>query len=284
MTKTQKYLILATLIFIVFVSSIFVVDQRKQALVLQFGEAIKVIKEPGLEFKLPIVQNVIFFDKRILDLSINEQEVIASDQKRLIIDAFAKYQIIDPLKFYTTVNNEFNARAKLSTILDSSLRRTIGEIPLVKLLSKERSQIMAKIKDAVGKESEIFGIKIIDVRIVRGDLPKENSDAIFTRMQTEREKEAREIRATGFEEAAIIKATANKEKTVILATAKKDSNIIRGQGEAKSNRIFAKAFSKDPAFFDFYRSMQAYEKALENKDKTKMIISPDKDFFKFFSN
>ncbi len=284
MTKTNKLLILATILFISLSSTLFVVDQRKQALVLQFGEAVKVIYEPGLKFKLPLVQNVVFFDKRILDLNINEQEVIASDQKRLIIDAFAKYKIIDPLKFYTTVNNEFNANGKLSTILDSSLRRIIGEIPLNNLLSEERSQIMAKIKNEVGKESEIFGIEIIDVRIVRGDLPRENSNAIFTRMQTEREKEAREIRATGFEEAEKIKAGADKERTVILANANKDSNIIRGKGDASANKIFARAFSKDPGFFDFYRSMQAYEKALQNKEKTKMVISPDKEFFKFFGN
>lgn len=284
MTKINKILILVTIIFVALTSTAFVVDQRKQALVLQFGEAVRLIKEPGLKFKLPFIQNVVFFDNRILDLGINEQEVIASDQKRLIIDAFAKYEIVDPLKFYTTVNNEMNAKGKLSNVLDSSLRRIVGEVPLDDLLSEKRPTIMNKIKDEVGKETEIFGINIIDVRIVRGDLPKENSDAIFTRMQTEREKEAREIRATGFEEAEKIRAHAEKEKTVILANSNKDSNIIRGQGEAKSNRIFAKAFSRDPAFFDFYRSMQAYEKALQNKDKTKMVISPDKDFFKFFGN
>ena len=283
MTK-NKFLILITILFISISSTLFVVDQRKQALVLQFGEAVKVIYEPGLKFKLPLVQNVVFFDKRILDLNINEQEVIASDQKRLIIDAFAKYKIVDPLKFYTTVNNEFNAKGKLSTILNSSLRRIIGEIPLNNLLSKERPEIMAKIKNEVGNESKIFGIEIIDVRIVRGDLPRENSNAIFTRMQTEREKEAREIRATGFEESEKIKASADKEKTIIIANANKDSNITRGKGDAAANKIFAKAFSRDPGFFDFYRSMQAYEKALKNKSKTRMVISPDKDFFKFFGN
>ncbi len=283
MTK-NKFLILITILFISISSTLFVVDQRKQALVLQFGEAVKVIYEPGLKFKLPLVQNVVFFDKRILDLNINEQEVIASDQKRLIVDAFARFKIVDPLKFYTTVNNEFNAKGKLSTILNSSLRRIIGEIPLNNLLSKERPEIMAKIKNEVGNESKIFGIEIIDVRIVRGDLPRENSNAIFTRMQTEREKEAREIRATGFEESEKIKASADKEKTIIIANANKDSNITRGKGDAAANKIFAKAFSRDPGFFDFYRSMQAYEKALKNKSKTRMVISPDKDFFKFFGN
>jgi membrane protease subunit HflC len=284
MTKLHKYLILTAVAFVILINSIFVVDQRKQALVLQFGEAMRVVYEPGLKFKLPFVQNVEFFDNRILDLSIKEQEVIASDQKRLIIDAFAKYKITDPLKFYTTVNNGLNAESKFSRILDSSLRRIIGEVPLIKLLSEERSKIMAKIKDEFDKETQIFGIKTIDVRIVKGDLPKENSDAIFTRMQTEREKEAREIRAIGFEESEKIKALANKERTVIIATAKKNSNIIRGQGESKSNKIFAQTFGKDPEFFDFYRSMQAYTRSLGNKNKTTMVISPDKNFFKFFGN
>jgi membrane protease subunit HflC len=284
MTKIQKYLILATVAFIILSSSVFVVDQRKQALVLQFGEVIRLIEEPGLKFKIPVIQNVELFDKRILDLGIRQQEVIASDQKRLIIDAFAKYKITDPLKFYTTVNNELNARGKLSAVLDSSLRRIVGEIPLAKLLSEERSNIMTKIKEQVGNEAKIFGIEIIDVRIVRGDLPKENSDAIFTRMQTEREKEAREIRATGFEESTKIKSSAEKERTVILATAKKNANITRGQGEAQSNKIFARAYSRDPEFFDFYRSMQAYSTSLSNKEKTKMVISPSSNFFKFLGN
>lgn len=284
MTKTNKYLFLAAIAFILIFNSIFVVDQRKQALILQFGEVVKDIKEPGLKFKVPFIQNVVFFDKRILDLSIKEEEVIASDQKRLIINSFAKYKIIDPVKFYTTVNNELNAITKLSGILESSLRRVVGEVPIIKLLSEERSVIMSKIQNEVGNETKIFGIQIIDVRIVRADLPEENSNAIFNRMKAEREKEAKEIRATGFEESTKIRATANKEKTVVLATAKKDANIIRGEGDSKANRIFANAFSRDPQFFDFYRSMQAYEKSLSNKEKTKMVISPSKNFFKYFGN
>jgi membrane protease subunit HflC len=285
MTKIHKYLLVATVIFIIFLGSFFVVDQRQQALVLQFGEAVRVINEPGLKFKIPLIQNVIIFDKRILDLGMREKEVIAVDQKRLIIDAFIKYRINDPLKFYTTVNNEMNARGKLIDILDSSLRRVVGEIPLINLLSAERSSIMSKIKIEVDNETSIFGIEIIDVRIVRGDLPPENSNAIFTRMQTEREKEAKEIRATGFEEAAKIKAFASKQRSIILATSKKDANIIRGRGDAKANRIFANAFSRDPSFFHFYRSMKAYEKSLGgDKDKTKMVVTPGQDFFKFLNN
>ncbi len=284
MTRTSKYLILATIVFVTLINSLFVVDQRKRALVLQFGEVIKSIDKAGLKFKIPFVQNVILFDNRILDLGIKESEVTSLDKKRLIIDAFAKYKIVDPKKFYVTVNNEYNARERLMIILDSSLRRIVGEVQIIKLLSEERSAIMSKIKIEIAKEAEDFGIEIVDVRIVRSDLPKENSSAIFSRMRAEREKEAREIRATGFEEAEKIKASADKESVVLLANAKKQANIARGEGDAKANRIFANAFSRDPQFFDFYRSMQAYEKSLSNTDKTRMVISPDSNFFKFLGN
>ena len=268
---------------IVFQSSFFTVDQRQQVLILQFGEPIRAIDTPGIKFKMPFIQNAIFFEKRIIDLSLPEQEVIASDQKRLIINAFTKFQIIDPLKFYTTVGSSYGLSSKLSGILDSSLRQVIGEVTLNELLTENRGHIMKKIKDAVGSSSEIFGIKIIDVRIMRADLPKENSDAIYARMQTEREKEAREIRAKGAEEADKIRAEANKEKTIIIAEAKKNSDIVRGNGESESNKIYANSFGRDPEFADFYRSMNAYKTAFSN-DKTKMIISPDSDFFKYFNN
>lgn len=284
MTKSiKKILIIATIAFIAFQSSFFTVDQRQQALILQFGEPIRVINTPGIKFKLPFIQNIVFFEKRIIDLSLPEQEVIASDQKRLIINAFTKFQIIDPLKFYTTVGGPFGLTNKLSGILDSSLRQVIGEVTLNELLTENRGDIMKKIKDAVGASSNIFGIKIIDVRIMRADLPKENSDAIYARMQTEREKEAREIRAKGAEEAEKIRAEADKQKTIILAEAKKNADIARGNGESESNKIYANSFGRDPEFADFYRSMAAYKTAFNN-DKTKMIISPDSDFFKYFNN
>ncbi len=281
--STKKILIIATLALIAFQSSFFTVDQRQQVLILQFGEPIRAIDTPGIKFKMPFIQNAIFFEKRIIDLSLPEQEVIASDQKRLIINAFTKFQIIDPLKFYTTVGSSYGLSSKLSGILDSSLRQVIGEVTLNELLTENRGNIMKKIKDAVGSSSEIFGIKIIDVRIMRADLPKENSDAIYARMQTEREKEAREIRAKGAEEADKIRAEANKEKTIIIAEAKKNSDIVRGNGESESNKIYANSFGRDPEFADFYRSMSAYKTAFSN-DKTKMIISPDSDFFKYFNN
>ena len=279
----KKYLILLTALAIVLQSSLFTVDQRQQVLILQFGEPIRVINSPGIKFKLPFIQNTVFFEKRIIDLSLPEQEVIASDQKRLIINAYTKFQITDPLKFYTTVGSSFGLSNKLSGILDSSLRQVIGEVNLNELLTENRGDIMKKIKEAVGNSSKIFGINIIDVRIMRADLPKENSDAIYARMQTEREKEAREIRAKGAEEADKIRAEANKQKTIILAEAKKNADIVRGNGESQANKIYASSLGKDPEFADFYRSMSAYKIALGNNN-TKMIISQDNNFFKYFNN
>ena len=280
--KIQKYIIISVAALIVLSNAMFVVDQRTQALVVQFGEVVRVINKPGIKIKIPLMQEVIFFDKRILDLSIADQEVIASDQKRLIINAFAKYQVVDPLKFYTTVRTKAGAEGKLSAILDSSLRQTIGEVPLVELLSANRTTIMSKIKETLGRETEIFGIKIVDVRIMRGDLPKENSDAIFTRMQTAREKEAKEIRAQGAEEGEKIKAEADKERTVILAEARKQANINKGSGDGEAAKISSAAFAKDAEFYDFYRTMQAYDSSLK-PEKTTMVVSPDSEFFKYFN-
>ncbi|MFZ9470389.1 MAG: protease modulator HflC [Rickettsiales bacterium] len=279
----KRYLIILTVLAIILQDSLFTVDQRQQVLILQFGEPIRVINTPGIKFKLPFIQNNIFFEKRIIDLSLPEQEVIASDQKRLIINAYTKFQITDPLKFYTTVGSSFGLSNKLSGILDSSLRQVIGEVNLNELLTENRGDIMKKIKEAVGNSSKIFGINIIDVRIMRADLPKENSDAIYARMQTEREKEAREIRAKGAEEADKIRAEANKQRTIILAEAKKNADIVRGNGESQANKIYAGSLGKDPEFADFYRSMSAYKVALGNNN-TKMIISQDNNFFKYFNN
>ncbi len=283
MSKKQIQILVAIVaILIVLFSTIYTIAQNEQVLVLQFGEPVKVVQKPGLRAKIPFLQNVIFFDNRVMDLSVEDQEVIASDQKRLIINAFAKYRITDPLKFYTTVNNYYGLESKLSAVLDSSLRQIIGEVTLNKLLTEDRSAIMDKIKRVVAKESAIFGIEIVDVRIMRTDLPKENSDAIFARMQTEREKEAKEIRANGAEEAQKITATADKERTIILAEAKKQADLLRGQGDAEASKTFAAAFGRDPEFADFYRSMTAYREALKS-DKTKMmIVTPEGEFFKHF--
>ena len=261
--------------------SIFIVKEVNQAIVLQFGDPKKIITKPGLNFKLPFIQNVVFLDKRILNLDAPPEEVIASDQKRLIVDAFARFQIIDPLKFYISVGNERVARSRLSTIINSRIRSVLGTQRLQTLLSEDRTKQMSLIQDGVNREAEKFGIKIIDVRIKRADLPQANSDAIFARMQTERNREAKEFRAKGAEMAVTITSTADKEVTVILADAQKKSEIMKGEGDGRRNKIFADAFGQDPQFFAFYRAMQAYEKALIGGE-TSLVLSPDSEFFKFF--
>ena len=263
--------------------SIFIVKEVNQAIVLQFGDPKKIILKPGLNFKLPFIQNVVFLDKRILNLDAPPEEVIASDQKRLIVDAFARFQIVDPLKFYISVGNERVARSRLSTIINSRIRSVLGTQRLQTLLSEDRTKQMALIQEGVNVEAEKFGIKIVDVRIKRADLPQANSDAIFARMQTEREREAKEFRAKGAEMAITITSTADKEVTVILADAQKKSEIMKGEGDGARNKIFADAFGQDPDFFAFYRAMQAYEKALIGGE-TSLVLSPDSEFFKFFGN
>ena len=271
-------LIAATLYF-----SIFIVKEINQAIVLQFGDPKRILMKPGLNFKIPFIQNVVFLDKRILNLDAPPAEVIASDQKRLIVDAFARFKIIDPLKFYISVGNERVARSRLSTIINSRIRSVLGTQRLQTLLSEERTKQMALIQDGVNTEAAKFGIEIVDVRIKRADLPPANSDAIYRRMQTEREREAKEFRAKGAEMAITITSTADKEVTVILADAEKQSQILKGEGDGQRNKIFADAFGQDPEFFAFYRAMQAYETALIGGE-TSLILSPDSEFFKFFGN
>ena len=280
----RKFLIpLAILIAATIYFSVFIVKEVNQAIVLQFGDPKRIIINPGINFKIPFIQNVVFLDKRILNLDTPPEEVIASDQKRLIVDAFARFQIVDPLKFYISVGNERVARSRLSTIINSRIRSVLGTQRLQTLLSADRTNQMSLIQDGVNNEAENFGIKIVDVRIKRADLPQANSEAIYKRMQTEREREAKEFRAKGAEMAAEITANADKEVTVILANAEKSSQILKGEGDGKRNKIFADAFGKDPEFFAFYRAMQAYEKALIGGE-TSLILSPDSEFFKFFGN
>ena len=271
-------LIVATAYF-----SIFIVKEINQAIVLQFGDPKRILMKPGLNFKVPFIQNVVFLDKRILNLDAPPAEVIASDQKRLIVDAFARFKIVDPLKFYISVGNERVARSRLSTIINSRIRSVLGTQRLQTLLSEERTKQMALIQDGVNNEAAKFGIEIVDVRIKRADLPPANSDAIYRRMQTEREREAKEFRAKGAEMAITITSTADKEVTVILADAEKQSQILKGEGDGQRNKIFADAFGQDPEFFAFYRAMQAYETALI-VGETSLILSPDSEFFKFFGN
>ena len=271
-------LIAATIYF-----SVFIVKEVNQAIVLQFGDPKRIISKPGINFKIPFIQNVVFLDKRILNLDTPPEEVIASDQKRLIVDAFARFQIVDPLKFYISVGNERVARSRLSTIINSRIRNVLGQQELQTLLSEDRTKQKSLIQEGVNNEAENFGISIVDVRIKRADLPQANSDAIFRRMQTEREREAKEFRAKGAEMAVTITSTADKEVTVILADAQKKSEIMKGEGDGLKNKIFADAFGQDPEFFAFYRAMQAYQKALIGGE-TSMILSPDSEFFKFFGN
>ena len=269
------------LIGVVIFQSLFIVQEISQAIVLQFGDPKKIVTKAGLNFKLPFIQNVVYLDKRILNLDNDPEEVIAADQKRLIVDAFARFKIVDPLKFYISVGNERVARSRLSTIINSRIRGVLGTQELATLLSTDRARQMQIIQSQVNDEAKNFGITIVDVRIKRADLPPANSEAIYKRMQTEREREAKEFRAQGAEIAAKITSTADKEVTVILATANKQSEIMKGEGDGARNRIFAKAFGRDPEFFGFYRAMQSYEKALIGGD-TSLILSPDSDFFKFF--
>jgi len=263
--------------------SIFIVKEVNQSIVLQFGDPKRIITSPGLNFKIPFIQNVVFLDKRILNLDAPPEEVIASDQKRLIVDAFARFQIVDPLKFYISVGNERVARSRLSTIINSRIRSVLGTQRLQTLLSEDRTKQMSLIQDGVNNEAGKFGIKIVDVRIKRADLPPANSEAIYRRMQTEREREAKEFRAKGAEMAITITSTADKEVTVILADAQKKSEIMKGEGDGQRNKIFADAFGQDPEFFAFYRAMQAYERSLIGGE-TSLILSPDSEFFKFFGN
>ena len=280
--KIPKLLLPAVVVIGVIVfQSLFIVQEINQAIVLQFGDPKKIITKAGLNFKLPFIQNVVFLDKRILNLDNDPQEVIAADQKRLIVDAIARFKIVDPLKFYISVGNERVARSRLSTIINSRIRGVLGSQELATLLSTDRTKQMAIIQNDVNTEAKTLGIQIVDVRIKRADLPQANSEAIYKRMQTEREREAKEFRAQGAEIAQKIRSTADKDVTVILAEANKKSEIMKGEGDGERNKIFANAFGRDPQFFAFYRAMQAYEKALIGGE-TSLVLSPDSEFFKFF--
>lgn len=261
-------------------SSFFTVDQRETGVIFQFGEAVRIVGKPGLNIKIPFIQNVQFLDRRILNVSAEEKELTASDEKRVIVDAFAKYRIIDPVKFIKTVHNYSGANLRLNKILESAMRSIIGKVPLSTLLTEQRSNLMLQIRDLVHTEAKSFGIEIIDVRILKSDLPTENSEAIYSRMQTERHKEAKQIRAEGAEEAARIKSRADKESQIILANAYMDSQKLKGLGDSEAARIYNLAYSKDPEFYKFYRSLVAYKASLA-KDNTQFILSPKSEFFKY---
>ena len=275
-------IVIAVTAFIAY-SSIFVVDERQKALVLQFGQVADVKEEPGLAFKLPFIQQVVRYDDRILSLDTMPLEVTPLDDRRLVVDAFARYRIINVVQFRQAVGTGgiVTAESRLERILNAALREVLGSVTSNAVLSTDRIELMTRITESAKIESKGLGVEIVDVRIKRADLPEANSQAIFGRMQTEREREAREFRAKGAEMAQKIRSTADKEVTIIKSQAEKEANIIRGEGDGMANKIFADAFGKDPEFFAFYRAMQAYAEGLKSSDTT-MILSPESEFFQYF--
>lgn len=276
--KNAKIILILILLFIL-VNSVFTLHQTRQAIVLQFGKPVRVIKNSGLHLKIPFIENIMEFDNRLLDLIVTDKEVIALDQKRLIVNVFAKFIIEDLVSFYNSSSSGRNLFLQLSNILESSLRQVVGSFNMVDLLSEKRTQIMQEIEDETNKRVKEYGIKIVDTRIIRADLPKENSEAIFRRMQTERNLEAKYIRSEGLEEAKKIKANADKECTIILAEAKKEAELIKGEGEFTAANIYNKAFGKDPEFYEFYKTMEIYKNTVL-KENSKVIISQDNLVYK----
>lgn len=289
MTKFAVLFILAALLL---ANTLYTLPQTQQAIVLEFGKPVRTVKDPGLHMKTPFVEDVVFFDNRILEFNAEPKEILLGDQKRVVVDSFARYRIVDPLRFYQSMRDERTLRDRLNSIVDSSLRQVMGGQPLSKVLSGSRSEIMRSITDLVnqqtmgaaavnnGEGKDGFGVNVIDVRIMRADLPQANSEAVFRRMQTEREKEAKEARAKGEEQAQKVRATAENERSAILADAQKQSDIVRGEGDAEATKIYAAAVGKDPDFFAFYRSMQAYRQVLGNSDTT-MMLTPGSGFLHY---
>lgn len=273
--------ILAVLIGVTAFSSLFVIRENEQALVLQFGNPQTQVNDAGLNVKIPFIQDVIYFDKRILDYDASAAEIPTLDQKQLVVDAFARYRIIDPLKFYQTVATESIAESQLNNIINSNLRDSFGQQLFTKLMTETRASLMADISKKVDTAMRSLGIQVIDVRIKRVDLPEENSQAIFRRMQTQREQEARRIRAEGDKKAREIRADADKQQRVIVAQAKKKSEILRGEGDAIATKLYNDAFGRDRDFFDFYRSLQAMRKGLTG-DNTRYVGPPQGEFYRFF--
>lgn len=272
-------------VIMVLSSSLYVLDQREYALVLQFGDVVSEEKEPGLKIKIPLIQNVVFFDNRIQHLTFSpgeSSEVMALDQKTMKLDAFAKYRIVDPLKFYQSTQNEQRFKMRIGAIMESSIREVIGTFLFIDVLGTHRNDITKKVTELVNSYAVNFGVEIIDVRIVRLNLPDKAKNAVYERMRTERQKEAAEIRAQGAEEAQIIKAGADRDRTVILAEANKSAEILKGQGEAEAISIFSNSFGQDPEFFGFSRSLEAYKNAFLDAN-TKFILSSDSEFAKYFS-
>ncbi|WP_342727683.1 MULTISPECIES: protease modulator HflC [unclassified Bradyrhizobium] len=275
-------LIVLFIVLAVGYSSMFTVAQTEQTIVLRFGEPVEVVTDPGLHFKAPW-NSVINVDKRILDLENPSQEVIASDQKRLVVDAFARYRIKNALRYYTSVGSIQAANLQLTTLLNAALRRVLGEVTFITVVRDEREKLMARIREQLDKEADGYGIEVVDVRIRRADLPEQNSQAVYDRMKSERQREAAEFRAQGDQKAQEIRSKADREATVIVAEANSTAEQTRGAGDAERNRLFAEAYGKDKDFFAFYRSMTAYENSLRSGD-TRFLLRPDSEFFRYFGN
>ena len=283
---TRTYLIGAAVaagfLAIIGASALFTVHQTQLALVLQVGEPREVVTTPGLHVKLPWpFQNVLYLDKRVLVLDLPAEEVIAQDRKRLVVDAYARWRITDPLRFYQSLTDEDLANVRLQPILGSNVRRILGSQTFAAVLSGERAKLMVDIRNGMNAEAKGFGIQVVDVRIRHADLPQQNSDAIYRRMTQERVREANEYRAQGEQISQEIRSKADRDATVIVAEATRQAEITRGQGDAEKNRTFAQAFGQDPDFFAFYRSMNAYQSSLKS-DNTTVILSPDSDFLRYF--
>src|SRR5213592_226226 len=270
-------------VLIVGYSAVFTVAQTQQALVVRLGEPIRVVTEPGLNFKAPFIDTVISIDKRILDLENPSQEIIAFDRRRLVVDAFARYRIKNALRFYQSIGSIQAANIQLTTLLNAALRRVLGEVSFITVVRDEREGLMTRIRDQLDREADQYGIQLVDVRIRRADLPEANSQAVYQRMQTERQRQAAEFRAQGGQKAQEIRSRADREATVIVADANSTAEQVRGAGDAERNRLFAEAYGKDPDFFAFYRSMTAYENSLKSND-TRFLLRPDSDFFRFFGS
>ena len=279
--RTALLVALAAIV-VILMSATFVVDQRQQALVLRFGAVRTVADKPGLYFKVPLIENVVYLDRRVLDLNLPAQEVIASDQKRLVVDAYARYRIFDPLRFYQSVNTIAGAENRLGSIVSSTVRSVLGDATFTDVVRTEREALMRQIRDRVNTAARGLGVEIVDVRLRRVDLPEQNSQAVFQRMQTERQREATDIRAQGTQQGQSIRARADRDVTVIVAEATRRADELRGNGEAEKNRILAEAYTQDTDFFAFYRYMQAYEAGLKPAD-TRMLLSPNSTFFRYFN-
>ena len=274
---------LVGLVVIGLLSSLFIVDERKQAIVLQFGQVKQVKTEPGLGFKIPLIQEVAFYEARILALETSELEVTPADERRLVVDAFARWRITDVVRFRQAVQTETAAIGRLERVLNASLREVLGSVDSADVLSPERTILMIRIRDSARTQATNLGVEIIDVRIRRADLPEQNLNATFARMNAEREREAADERARGKERAQEVRATADREAVELVSEAQRQAEVTRGEADAQRNNIFASAYGRDPEFFAFYRSLRAYERALQGKNST-MVISPDSEFFDYLKS